>query len=177
MILVVGIALLALLAGGCAAMSQSTPGDTTATAELKNASGQTVGTATLNQLASGVRVVLEMRGMPPGAHGVHIHAVGKCEPPAFTTAGGHFNPGAKKHGALNPEGPHAGDLPNITIGQDGTGRLESVSEAVSVTAGATSLFGADGSAVVVHAGPDDFKTDPAGNSGARIACGVIVKAR
>ena len=165
------------LVSGCSAMSQPTPGNNNATAELKNATGQPVGTARLSQLSSGVRVVLEMRGMPPGAHGVHIHEVGKCDPPAFTTAGGHFNPGAKKHGALNPAGPHAGDLPNVTIGPDGTGRLESMAELVSLGAGGTSIFDADGSALVVHAGLDDFQTDPAGNSGARIACGVIVKAR
>lgn len=171
----VRLAIVALLAGGCAAMS-SPPGNGAATAELKNAGGQTVGAATLNQL-TGVRIVLEMRGMPPGAHGVHVHEVGKCEPPGFTTAGGHFNPGGTKHGALNAEGPHAGDLPNITIAQDGTGRLESISEAISLNASPTSVFDADGSAIVVHAGPDDFKTDPAGNSGARIACGIIVKSR
>src|SRR5207247_217135 len=94
------IAVLALLAGGCAAM-QSAPSNTTAKAELKNASGQTVGTATLSQRASGVQVVLEMRGMPAGAHGVHVHEVGTCDPPGFTTAGGHFNPGGKKHGTLS----------------------------------------------------------------------------
>jgi Cu-Zn family superoxide dismutase len=171
------IPLLALLVGGCAAMSQPTPGDNVATVALTNANGQPVGTAKLDQLNSGVRVILEMRGMPPGAHGVHIHEAGKCDPPAFTSAGGHFNPSGKQHGALNPQGSHAGDLPNITIGSDGTGRLESMSEAISIGSGPMSLFDADGSALVVHAGPDDFKTDPAGNSGARIACGVIVKAR
>ena len=171
------IALIVLLAGGCSSMSRPSPGENTATAELKDASGQTVGFAKLDQLPAGTRVVLDMRALPPGVHGVHIHEVGKCEAPAFTSAGGHFNPGGKRHGALNPLGPHAGDLPNITIGADGTGRLDSMADAVTVSAGPMSVIDADGSAIVVHAAPDDFKTDPSGNSGARIACGVIVKPR
>ena len=169
------LVLLIVLAGGCAALS-SPSAENVASAELKDATGQVVGTAKLNQLNQGVRIVLAMRGMAPGAHGVHVHQVGQCEPP-FTSAGGHFNPDGKKHGALNPQGPHAGDLPNITINPDGTGRLEAISDAISLGPGPTSLFDADGSALVVHAGPDDFKTDPAGNSGARVACGVIAKSR
>jgi Cu-Zn family superoxide dismutase len=101
--------------------------------------------------------------------------VGKCEPPPFTSAGAHFNPGARQHGFLNPQGAHAGDLPNITIAADGTGRLETAADGLTLGMGATSLFDADGSAIVVHAAPDDFKTDPTGNSGARIACGIVVK--
>jgi Cu-Zn family superoxide dismutase len=165
---------LPILFAGCAGFAQPTT-DNTATADVRDARGQSVGTATLTQLGNSVRVVLNMRGMPPGAKGVHIHEVGKCEAPPFTTAGGHFNPHGKQHGALNPQGPHAGDLPNITIGSDGSGRLESTTELVTLTPGPASLFDADGSALVVHAGPDDFKTDPTGNSGGRIACGVIVK--
>jgi Cu-Zn family superoxide dismutase len=131
--------------------------------------------ATLKQVSGGVRIVIEARRMPPGPRGVHIHEVGKCDGPQFTTAGEHFNPDKKQHGTLNPQGAHAGDLPNLTIAADGTGRLETMTERVTLGAGATSLLDADGSSIIVHGSPDDFKTDPTGNSGARIACGVIVK--
>jgi superoxide dismutase, Cu-Zn family len=169
----IAVVIASLLAAGCA--STSTPADNTAGAELRNAGGQVVGTVTLTQVGGAVRVVLEAQGLPAGAKGVHIHAVGKCDPPEFTTAGSHFNPQGRQHGALNPQGPHAGDLPNITIGNDGKGRLESTIQLITLLAGPTSVFDADGSAIVVHAAPDDFRTDPTGNSGARIACGVIVK--
>ena len=166
---------IALLLAGCASMSSGPATDNTARAELKNAGGQPVGTATFTQVNNVVRVVLEAQGLPRGAHGVHVHAVGKCDPPDFQTAGGHFNPASRQHGALNPQGPHAGDLPNIEIGADGKGRLESTTELFSLGSGTSTLFDADGSALVIHAAPDDFKTDPTGNSGARIACGVISK--
>ena len=165
------LAVLSLLAAGCAGMMQAAA--PIATAQLKNASGDVVGTATFTEVGGGVRIVLEARGLPPGEKGVHIHEVGKCDPPAFTSAGGHFNPAKRQHGLQNPQGPHAGDLPNITVAADGTGRLETTTNRVTLFSGETSVFDADGSALVVHAGPDDFKTDPTGNSGARIACGVI----
>ncbi len=169
-----GLLALAVLAAGCAGMmGSSTP--TTATAELKNAQGQTVGNATFTEVSGGVQIVIDARDLPPGAKGVHIHEVGKCEAPGFTSAGGHFNPAKRQHGTLNPSGPHAGDLPNITIAPDGRGRLETTTDRISLGSGPTSIFDADGSALVIHAGPDDFKTDPTGNSGARAACGVIVK--
>jgi superoxide dismutase, Cu-Zn family len=166
-------ALVALLAAGCA--GTRAPVDNTARAELRNAGGQVVAIATFTQVGGAVRVLVEATGLPPGPKGVHIHAVGKCDPPDFTTAGSHFNPGGKEHGSLNPKGPHAGDLPNITVGQDGRGRMESTTEQVTLLAAPNSVFDADGSALVIHAAADDFKTDPTGNSGARIACGVIVK--
>jgi Cu-Zn family superoxide dismutase len=165
-----------LLLAGCAGMRGAPATDNTAKAELRNTSGQPVGTATLTQVGSVVRVVLEVQGLPRGAHGVHVHAVGKCEPPDFNSAGPHFNPGNKQHGALNPQGSHAGDLPNITVAPDGTGRMETTTEQLSLGSGPTSVWDADGSALVVHANADDFKTDPTGNAGARIACGVLVKA-
>lgn len=165
---------LALTLAACATAKQPGAGDT-AVAELRDANGQPTGVATLTQVTGGVRIVIEARRLPPGPHGVHIHAVGKCDAPQFTTAGDHFNPDSKQHGTLNPQGAHAGDLPNLTIAADGSGRLETVTERVTLGAGASSLFDADGSAVIVHSGPDDFKTEPTGNSGARIACGVIVK--
>ena len=166
---------LALTLAGCASM-QPAPSDLTATAELRDANGQPAGMATLTQVGGGsVRIVIDAKGMPPGPHGVHVHAVGKCEGPQFTSAGAHFNPDGKQHGTQNPQGAHAGDLPNLTIDANGTGRLETTTERITLGTGATSVFDADGSAIIVHAGPDDFKTDPTGNSGGRIACGVIVK--
>lgn len=170
----VGLAGAALLVAGCAGMAA--PTDNTARAELRRAGGQVVGAATFTQVGSALRVLLEVQGLPPGAKGVHVHAVGTCEGPDFTSAGGHFNPDGRQHGALNhPRGPHAGDLPNITVGADGRGRLESTTELMSLGTGPSSVFDGDGSAIVVHAAPDDFRTDPTGNSGARIACGVIVR--
>src|SRR5262249_26393575 len=118
------VAVVASLAlAGCASMSQPSAPDITATAELRDGTGKATGVAMFTQVLGGVRVVLEAKGLPPGPHGVHIHEVGKCDGPQFTTAGGHFNPDKKQHGALNPQGAHAGDLPNLTVGSDGTGRL------------------------------------------------------
>lgn len=146
-----------------------------ATAELRDANNRVVGQATFTGLSDGVRVVLEARGLPPGEHAVHVHATGTCEPPTFASAGEHFNPGNKRHGLLNSAGPHAGDLPNLTVERNGTGRLETFTGRVTLSAGANSLLDSDGSAVVIHAAADDFVTDPSGSSGAPIACGVIVK--
>ena len=169
------LAILGLLVAGCASMMQPTTAGNTAAAELQNSNGRSTGTATFTQVPGGVRIVVEAKGLSPGSHAVHIHEVGKCEGPQFNTAGGHFNPDKKQHGTMNPQGAHAGDLPNLTIVMDGTGRLEAITDRMTLGAGATSLFDADGSAIVVHAGPDDLKTDPTGNSGGRIACGVVVK--
>jgi Cu-Zn family superoxide dismutase len=165
-----GLLLTVLLLGGCATWPFFRP---QATAELKNAKGEVVGMASFREEGGGVRVLAEVRGLPPGQHGIHLHAVGKCVPPQFTSAGAHFNPTGKKHGLQNPQGPHAGDLPNMNVAADGTGKLNYVASGVTLGSGPGSLFGADGTAVVIHASPDDQKTDPAGNSGARIACGVI----
>lgn len=161
------------LLAGCAGLSVPLT-DNTARAELRNAGGQLVGTATFTQVGRAVRVLVEAQGLPPGAKAVHVHAVGRCEG-RFDSAGDHFNPRGRQHGALNPAGPHAGDLPNITIGADGRGRLESATELITLLSGVTSVFDGDGSALVIHAAPDDFRTDPTGNSGARIACGVITR--
>jgi Cu-Zn family superoxide dismutase len=167
------IVVLSSLLAGCAAMQPST--DTTATADVRTAAGQSLGTAQLTQVGGVVRIVLDARGLPPGLHAVHVHAVGKCDPPDFSTAGQHFNPTNKQHGALNPQGSHAGDLPNLNVGPDGSGRLETATEQITLGTGATSIWDADGSALVIHAAPDDFTTDPTGNAGARIACGVVTK--
>ena len=164
--------LAALMVAGCASMQS---GDNAAVADLKNTAGQSVGVAQLTQAGNVVRIVVEARGLPPGPHGVHVHAVGKCDPPDFNSAGGHFNPLNKQHGALNPQGSHAGDLPNLTVAPDGNGRMETTTGQLTLGSGPASVWDADGSALVVHASPDDFKTDPTGNSGGRIACGVLVK--
>jgi len=166
------LVLAALMVAGCAG-TQS--GDNAAVADLKNTAGQSVGVAQLTQAGNVVRIVVEARGLPPGPHGVHVHAVGKCDPPDFNSAGGHFNPLNKQHGALNPQGSHAGDLPNLTVAPDGNGRMETTTAQLTLGSGPASVWDADGSALVVHASPDDFKTDPTGNSGGRIACGVLVK--
>ena len=169
-----GLVVVALLLAGCSSMMSG--GDNAAVVELTNTSGQSVGTARFTQAGNVVRILVEAKGLPPGPHGAHVHAVGKCDPPDFNSAGPHFNPTNKQHGALNPQGSHAGDLPNLTVGPDGTGRMETTTEQLSLGSGPSSVWDADGSALVVHANADDFKTDPTGNSGARVACGVLVKA-
>jgi superoxide dismutase, Cu-Zn family len=144
-------------------------------AVLKDAEGKEVGTATFTPTAGGVKVQVRVAHLPPGNHGIHIHAMAKCEPPEFKSAGGHFNPAGKKHGLHNPEGAHAGDMPNLTVGRNGEAKATITAKGATLGEGDGSLFGPDGTALVIHADPDDEKTDPAGNSGARIACGVIEK--
>jgi Cu-Zn family superoxide dismutase len=144
-----------------------------ATAELKSADGADVGTVVLTQTRSGVRLKLRLKALPPGEHAVHVHAVGKCEPP-FTSAGPHFNPAQKKHGLRSPDGHHAGDMSNITVGTNGTLTLTIVNKDITLEKGKpNSVFQDAGTAIVVHANKDDYMTDPAGNAGDRIACGVI----
>lgn len=147
-----------------------------ARADLKNAEGKSVGSAEFRQIKGGVLLTLRLNGLPPGLHAVHIHATGKCEPPGFTSAGGHFNPLEAKHGFKNPDGPHAGDLPDVLVNKDGVARYEALTQNVTLGAGKNSILEGEGRAIVIHAGADDHMTDPAGNSGDRIACGVINKA-
>ncbi len=142
-------------------------------AALKDKDGKDVGAATLIQTPEGLRIAVTGYRMPMGTHGIHVHAVGKCEPPSFDSAGAHFNPTNKQHGRLNPAGPHAGDLPNLVVAGSGEGGIDVVSTSMSLDPGPNSLLGGAGTSIVVHAAPDDDKTDPAGNSGTRIACGVI----
>lgn len=144
-----------------------------AAAELKNANGAVVGTATFRQTGKGVLVSVKLNGVEAGVHGIHIHAVGKCEAPGFLSAGGHFNPAHKQHGSMNPAGMHRGDLPNITVAANGKGSLKETVTGIDLGTDEHGLFHPGGTAIVLHAGPDDLKSDPAGNSGARIACGVI----
>jgi superoxide dismutase, Cu-Zn family len=153
---------------------RAAPPAATAHAVAMSSAGAPIGTATLTQDAGGtVHVAMKVAGLTPGVHGVHIHAVGSCVAPAFTSAGGHFNPESKHHGLNNPSGPHAGDLPNMTVDSSGNADYEARTSRVSLTPGANSLFDADGSALVIHATADDNMSDPAGNAGARVACGEI----
>jgi len=147
----------------------------TAVVELRNSSGDGVGTAILTDAPLGVKIVVGLHGLPPGRHGFHFHNVGRCEPPAFASAGGHFNPLSKQHGFVNPQGIHAGDMPNLIVAADGTVRVEVYAAHVTLGDGPNSLYHPGGTALVVHASADDEATDPAGNSGARIACGVITR--
>ena len=151
------------------------PAQTTAHADILNGTGAKIGTATFTQATDGVQIAVDVSQLPAGTHGIHIHAVGKCEGPAFTSAGGHFNPANKKHGKDNADGPHNGDLMNITAGDDGHAKASLLAANVTLGPGPNSLFGDAGTALVIHASADDYKTDPSGNSGARIACGVITK--
>jgi Cu-Zn family superoxide dismutase len=162
-----------LLAAACTATGRTSAA--TATAEIKNVQGQVVGTAILTEVSGGVQIVVTVSGLPPGDKAVHIHEIGRCNPPAFASAGNHFNPDRKRHGLKNPAGPHAGDLPNLRVDPDGTGRLEAHNDRVTLGGGGTSLLDSDGSALVIHGAPDDHRTDPTGNSGARLACGVLVR--
>ncbi|HZS44332.1 MAG TPA: superoxide dismutase family protein [Blastocatellia bacterium] len=145
----------------------------TAKAELKDAQGNLVGTATFTEVPDGVKISLDASNLTPGQHGIHIHSVGKCEGPSFATAGGHFNPDNKQHGSKNPQGMHAGDIPNITVGADGKVKTELTVKNVNLGDGQNSLLRQGGTSLVIHAQPDDEMTEPSGNSGARIACGVI----
>ncbi|MDQ3388328.1 MAG: superoxide dismutase family protein [Gemmatimonadota bacterium] len=155
----------AMVAGGTAAG---------APVRLMNAQGQSVGSAVFTATTNGVRINVNVAGLPAGTHGIHVHEVGSCDAPEFTTAGGHLNPTTRQHGLENPQGPHAGDLPNLMVDSEGRGEAEFVNERMSLNpTAANSLFRSGGTSLVIHAQPDDQRTSPSGNSGARIACGVI----
>lgn len=169
-----------LLVAGCAhdgatSLGKVHPGPPaiTATTQLLGPNGELRGTATLTQLATATRVEARVEGLVPGTYAIHLHGVGKCEGPKFTSAGGHFNPTMTQHGKDNPMGPHLGDLPNVVVGAGGTGTVDFTVAGLALVGGPAPLLDADGAAVVVHADPDDYRTDPSGNSGDRIACGSL----
>ena len=146
-----------------------------AKADLLNTKGAPVGTATLSEKSNGVQLDLKAFNLPPGLHGFHIHTVGRCEAPDFKSAGPHFNPEGKQHGWDNPQGHHLGDLQNLNVGPDGKANGRILVPGVTLGEGTKSLFHEGGTSLVIHEKPDDGKTDPAGNAGARIACGVIIR--
>ncbi len=173
------VVLLSLIAVGCSQEGES-PGEVSgnvARAALTGADQTQYGEVIVAQGDNGLLVNIKAQGLPPGAHGVHIHEFGKCEGPDFKSAGGHWNPAAKEHGFDNPQGAHAGDFFNLDIGADGSGSLEALVPGATLSGGDNALLDADGAAFVVHEGPDDLKTDPSGDSGGRIACGVFVGGR
>ncbi len=144
--------------------------------DIKDAKGASIGMAMISAAKDGgISIDLDVKGLTPGEHAVHIHSVAKCEGPGFTTAGPHFNPGAKKHGLQSPDGPHAGDMMNFTVGANGAAKVTVTNKAVTMADGANSIFANGGTALMIHAAADDMKTDPGGAAGDRIACGVIVK--
>lgn len=157
---------LAVLAPVTASAAADVPKNITAT--LKDGSGNPAGMVTLMDMGDHLMGQISVSGLAPGNHGIHIHAVGKCDGPDFASAGGHLNPSGKQHGLDNPQGPHQGDLPQLVVGADGKATQSFMAHGTI-----PAILDADGGAFVVHAGSDDQKTDPSGNSGARVLCGVL----
>jgi superoxide dismutase, Cu-Zn family len=167
------VLLTAAAVSGCQTVDEA-PSQRLGQATLRLANGLPAGTAQLLATGTGVDVAIALVGISPGPHGVHLHMVGSCEAPDFTSAGGHLNPGNRQHGTGNPAGAHLGDLPNATVGNTGAGAVSATLSGSRETVLAQ-LFDADGTAIVVHANADDYRTDPSGNSGGRIACGVLTR--
>jgi len=161
-----------------AAQHQGHPAPGQAAASIRNARAQMVGDAAATREGNAVKVRVTVRGFTPGSYGIHLHQTGRCDAPDFASAGAHWNPAGRQHGRQNPQGPHAGDLPNLEVRANGTGRIDfEVPVPAGTAAGANPLLDTDGTAVVIHAAADDERTDPSGNSGARIACGTFATFR
>lgn len=167
---------------GESAISTAQPTDSAATGDtmrggalrvtMRDATGRDLGTLTVAESGDGVTIAGTLRGIAPGAHAIHVHTTGRCDAPTFESAGAHWNPTDRAHGTANPRGPHLGDLPNLTVGADGAVAVEARTPGGTL-AGATALRDGDGAALVIHAKRDDYRTDPAGDAGDRVACGVI----
>lgn len=180
----VGVLLLVACAGGnrdatsdtgeadSAAPTVSPSGSATAT--VRDAAGRELGTLTLTDTTGGIAVSGRLVGLAPGEHGLHLHTTGRCDPPAFESAGGHWNPTNRQHGTQNPQGPHFGDLPNVSAGPDSVAVLQGViTPGGSLRSAPDMLLDPDGAAVIIHSGADDARTNPSGGSGTRVACGVV----
>ncbi|MFB3854674.1 MAG: superoxide dismutase family protein [Vicinamibacterales bacterium] len=159
-------------ASAIAAVAVAGPQREAVKAELHDAGGKLVGQARLTETPHGLMLMVEVNGLPQGEHAIHIHEIGKCEPPAFQSAGGHYNPTGAQHGFDNPKGPHAGDLPDLHVPENGRLTVEYMLPGLKLS-GDKGLLDADGSALVIHAKPDDHHSDPAGMAGDRMACGVF----
>lgn len=145
--------------------------------QMINATGNPIGTAVLTQLRHGVKIDVDIKSLPPGEHGFHFHQTGDCKGPDFKSAGGHLALKKEQHGFNFPKGPHAGDMPNLLVGSDGTARLQVINTSITLQKGPNSLLKSGGTALVIHAQPDDYKSQPSGNAGDRIACGEIKPGR
>jgi Cu-Zn family superoxide dismutase len=177
------VATVLMVGSGCTRAGSAESIGATGVATLRDAAGRTVGTAEISAAAGGgARVRVTATGLTSGVHAMHVHEVGACDgstPTPFSSAGGHLNPAGREHGRLNPAGPHAGDLPNLTIDASGNGTVDAVVPTFALGDDGATVFDANGSAIVIHANPDDERTNEGasgpGNSGARIACGVIAR--
>ena len=175
---------LLLLLAGCAGGGATSMGKTVGevptiivSSEFVGSKGEVLGTVRVTQEREGARIVANVTGLAAGTYGVHLHEFGRCDWPGFASSGGHFNPGKRQHGHLNPAGEHAGDLPNLVVGDDRRGTMDVVRPGLRLADGDAPLLDLDGSSMMIHAAPDDYKTDPTGNSGARIACAVLARQR
>jgi Cu-Zn family superoxide dismutase len=171
--------LAAAAAGACSTAPRGEPlspmpmDPAVAQADLRDARGGSVARASVSQVGDAVRVRVEATGLAPGIYGAHVHAVGRCDAPTFDSAGPHWNPSGRQHGRDNPGGQHMGDLPNLLVGTDRRGSFEFTIAGAELAGGVRAMQDSDGASIVLHARPDDYRTDPSGNSGARIACGVL----
>ena len=161
--------LLPLVLAGCAMNDELGPVAGLPTIAMVNSAGASTGAVQVEMRSGGANLRIAVQGLPPGEHGLHLHAVGRCDPPGFLTTGDHWTPENRRHGHLNPQGPHLGDLPNLTVSANGHGAINFRIAGL--------INDADGTALVVHANPDDYQTDPSGNSGDRIACAVLARPR
>ncbi len=168
-----GLAVAACVPSGAPGDAGAPPTVSQASARIADSSGRQLAVASAAQQNDGLRISVSASGLRPGSYGLHVHAVGRCDAPDFTSAGPHWNPTMRQHGSQNPQGAHRGDLPNLIVGANGQGEIAFTIPEARLSGGVGGMLDADGAAIVLHAGPDDYRTDPSGNSGARIGCGVF----